>query len=89
MSEISAGRRWRLTPDGQVEPEDGGPVGLFTAQEWRAQQWPPCPVCGSTNAEPQRVDASQITDRFPKFVVGAWECPNDCDPRPALREQAP
>ncbi|HEY9414744.1 MAG TPA: hypothetical protein VIQ30_08310 [Pseudonocardia sp.] len=82
-------REWRLTPDGVVEPEDGGPAGPFTAQEWREQQWPPCPVCGSTNAEPERVDVQGLQDRFPKFVVGAWECPNDCDPRPALRERTP
>ena len=31
-------REWRLTPDGVVEPEDGGPAGPFTAL---AQAVPP------------------------------------------------
>lgn len=77
-------RRWKLDRHGQVVPEDDGPVGTFTAQEWRAQQWPPCPVCGA-DAEPDRVDIRSHAERFPVFVMGAWECPNDCDPRPMVR----
>jgi hypothetical protein len=80
-------RRWRLNRDGQVEPEDGQPFGTFTAQEWRAQQWPTCPVCGA-QGEPQQVDVSQIQDPFPVFLIGGWECPNRCDPRPVLRGEA-
>ena len=75
-------RVWRLNSDGQVEPADGQPAGTFNGQEWRAQQWPPCPVCGSTDAAPQRVDISEITDRDPVYLMGAWECPNRCDPTP-------
>ncbi|WP_242890228.1 hypothetical protein [Actinomadura litoris] len=87
MSDLTTGRRWRLTSDGQIEPEDGQPVGTFTAQEWRAQQWPPCPVCGA-QGEPEQVDIHGYADRFPVLIPGAWECPNDCDPRPALRGEA-
>ncbi|MFD0856804.1 hypothetical protein ACFQ07_31520 [Actinomadura adrarensis] len=82
---MSKSRRWRLDKHGQVEPVDGLPVGTFTGQEWRAQQWPACPVCGSADAEPERIDVSEHKDRFPQFLIGAWECPNDCDPRPILR----
>jgi hypothetical protein len=83
-----SGRRWRLNSDGQVEPEDGSPVGSFNGQEWRAQEWPSCPVCGSTDAEPERIEVRHLGDQFPVFVIGAWECPNDCDPRPVLRGEA-
>lgn len=87
MADLTKGRRWKLTPDGYVVPEDDGPVGTFNGQEWRAQEWPPCPVCGA-DAEPERVDVSEYRDRFPVFTLGAWECPNDCDPRPVLRARS-
>lgn len=80
-------REWRLNEHGQVEPADGAPVGAFTGQEWAAQEWPTCPVCGAPG-EPQRLDVGGFGDRFPRFVVGVWECLNDCDPRPALRGRA-
>lgn len=82
---LTGGRRWRLNPTTfQVEPEDGGPAGTLTGQEWRAQQWPKCPVCGG-QGEPQRVDVRELSDQFGVFIPGAWECRNDCDPREALR----
>jgi hypothetical protein len=86
---LAKSRRWRLNLDGQVEPADGHPMGTFTGQEWQVQEWPPCPVCGSTDAEPQSVDARTWGERFPVLHVGQWECPNGCDPRLALRSQTP
>lgn len=84
MPELAKPRRWKLDHGGQVVPEDGGPAGTFTAQEWRAQQWPPCPVCGA-DVEPQRVDIRTYSDKVAVFALGPWECPNDCDPRHVLR----
>lgn len=81
MTETIQVRQWALDPKTfQVVPEDGEPVGMLTAQEWRAQQWPTCPICGEVG-EPDRQDAREFGDRFAKFMIGAWECPNDCDPR--------
>jgi hypothetical protein len=85
MSSTVKGLRWRLSPvTFQPEPVDGKHPGTFTGQEWRAQEWPICPVCGE-QGEPDRVDVREMADQFPVFVMGAWQCVNDCDPREALR----
>jgi hypothetical protein len=78
-------RRWKIEPNTlHVVPVDGGPVGRFTGQDWQAQQWPACPVCQTTIAVGQ-VDVTESGDYYPMYAMGAWRCPNDCDPRPVLR----
>lgn len=84
---LAKSRRWRLNLNGQVEPADGHPEGTFTGQEWDAQQWPPCPVCGA-DGDVSSLDVRRFGDRFAVLMIGQWECPNDCDPRLALRAQA-
>lgn len=84
---LTKSRRWRLNLHGQIEPADGHPIGTFTGQEWRAQEWPLCPVCGA-RSEPDSLDIRTYGDRFAVLIPGQWECPNDCDPRLALRSQA-
>lgn len=77
-------RQWRINPETHcLEPADGGAAGALTGQQWAAQQWPDCPVCGQ-QVQPQQLNVQQAGDRFPVFMVGAWRCPNDCDPREAL-----
>lgn len=78
-------RRWVIDPETLgLKPEDGSTFGSFTAQELRAQTWPDCPVCGE-RVDPNALDVRQAHDRFPVYLLGMWECPNDCDPRPVLR----
>jgi hypothetical protein len=81
--------RWIIDPATLgLKPEDGSEhPGPFTAQDWAKQIWPDCPVCGCT-INVARVDAtSSWSDPAPVFLMGRWECPNHCDPRPALRGQ--
>ena len=79
------GLRWRINPETLgLEPIEGKHPGTFTAQAFRAQEWPDCPVCGARIIVDD-VDVRTAADRFPVFMMGAWRCPNDCDPRPVLR----
>lgn len=80
---MTAPTPWYIDPDtGHLT---GGPKSVLTGAEWREQVWPSCPVCGATI----RVDRVEVT-RFPpphggvrEYIVGMWECPNECDPRRA------
>lgn len=51
-----------------------------TADEFAEQQWPPCPVCGTT-VDVDRIDISAFDDVEPRYIMGQWECPNGCDPK--------
>lgn len=70
-------QRWTINPE--TFGLDG-PTGPLSAQEFRAIERPPCPVCGTT-IEVDRVNVQMATDRFPVFLIGRWQCPNECDPR--------
>lgn len=84
----SLARRWRINPETfDLDPVDGDHPGTFTGQDTRAQEWPPCPVCGAT-IDVEFVSVQGQSDPFPVFVMSWWECPNDCDPRLALRARA-
>lgn len=88
MVDLTKRRRWRINPRTfDLEPIEGSRPGTFNGQDIRAQEWPPCPVCGAT-IDVDFVDVRGYADQFPVFVMGAWECPNDCDPRPVLRARA-
>jgi hypothetical protein len=81
------GTRWRINPETlALEPEDEQVGHIFTAQDWQAQEWPPCPVCGTTINVAQ-VDVQTSQDPVPTYIMGRWQCPNNCDPRPVLRPQ--
>ena len=85
---LTKSRRWMINPATlDLEPTDGSHPGTFTGQDIRVQQWPPCPVCGVT-IDVDFVDVHTTGDRFPVLVMGGWQCPNDCDPRPILRARA-
>jgi hypothetical protein len=87
VSETPEPRRWKINPKTYgLDPEDGGPTGTFNGQEWRAQIWPDCPVCGE-RIEVDRINVQGVGDRFPVFLMGMWQCPNDCDPRQVLASQ--
>lgn len=85
MGQAMQSNRWRINPETfMLDREDGVVITSFTAQDWRAQQWPDCPVCGAP------IDVAQVNiqgsgDPFPVYAMGAWQCPNHCDPRPVLR----
>lgn len=64
-----------------VGPEPGR---TYSGEEFAAQEWPPCPVCGTT-VMPQPFDVSGLADRLPVYTVGRWACPNECDPPPPGR----
>lgn len=81
-------RRWRINPNSRdLEPVEGRHPGTFTGQDIRAQDFPPCPVCGDT-IDVDFINVQGYADQFPKFLMGRWGCPNDCDPRPILRARA-
>lgn len=85
-------RRWKLTVghDGmhELQPADGKPYGRFTGQEWNANIWPPCPICGEI-IYVDGVNVQGLQDPYPVFLMGRWSCPNDCDPRgPMIRKEA-
>lgn len=80
----SAQRSWRINPQTLgFDPEQGEHPGTFTAQEWREQQWPRCPVCDTT-VDVAQVDVQTSGDHFPVYLMGRWQCPNNCDPRGVL-----
>lgn len=77
--------QWRINPDTcQLEVQNGKAPATFRGQDLRAQDWPPCPVCG-TAVDVNAIDVRKFADRFAVFVLGSWECPNDCDPQPATK----
>lgn len=65
--------QWSINPDTMAL--EGGPTGRLTGGQWNAQQWPPCPVCGTT-VNVDRVDAREWLDQVPMYLMGGWECPN-------------
>lgn len=72
---------WYIDPDSLQLA--GGPARILTGQEFREQIWPDCPVCGSS-IEVDRVEVTSIQEPIPRrYIVGRWECPNECDPRRA------
>lgn len=88
MISLTKSRRWRINPRTcDLEPVEGSHPGRFTGQDIRAQEWPPCPVCGAV-IDVDFVNVQGAADRFPVFLMGAWTCPNDCDPRAILRARA-
>lgn len=78
--------KWLINPETLVlEPEEGHEhPSRFTAEELRAQEWPPCPVCG-TPIIVSEVDAQTSLDPRPMYILGRWQCRNRCDPRPVLK----
>lgn len=74
---------WHFDPDSRQLA--GGPSRTLTGAEWRGQVWPPCPVCGST-IDVERIDVTSKGEAWAvggvrRYIVGLWECPNECDPR--------
>lgn len=71
---------WQVDPDtGQLTNPDY-PVGYrFTADEFASQEWPPCPVCGTT-IRVDRVHNPSMETTTPMYITGRVECPNGCDP---------
>lgn len=55
----------------------------FTAREFDAQLWPPCPVCG-TMIKVDGIRTQSATETKPTFIIGGWRCPRGCDPRSQL-----
>jgi hypothetical protein len=70
-------KRWSINPE---TFRLDGPGGRMSAQEFAAVERPPCPVCGTT-IHVERVNVQGRADRFPVFIRGPWQCPNECDPR--------
>lgn len=77
---------WRIDPDTlsltNLDVPDRHSV-IYSAQEFAAQQWPPCPVCGTT------VDVNQIDVTLNEederrngrtYISGPWSCPRGCNP---------
>jgi hypothetical protein len=59
-----------------------GGIAPSTLEGFAEQQWPPCPVCGTTI----EVDAISVPDLgIPSakwaYVMGEWHCPHGCDPK--------
>ncbi|MDP4501040.1 FmdB family zinc ribbon protein [Nonomuraea turcica] len=72
---------WRINPENlSLGPEEERSSTTFTDQEWRAQEWPECPVCGTT-VSVSRISTPSADERIPRYIMGRWECPNGCDPR--------
>lgn len=82
---MTAALPWHFNPD--TWQLAGGPVRPITGAEWREQQWPPCPVCGS-EIDIERCDVTSKGDAWATggvryYIHGLWQCPNECDPRQA------
>jgi hypothetical protein len=63
-----------------LDPEEERSSTTFTDQEWRAQEWPACPVCGHTIAV-DRIPTPSADERIRTYIMGRWQCRNGCDPR--------
>lgn len=82
---------WVLDPD--TWQLAGGPAQTLTGHEWREQVWPSCPACGS-EIRVERIDVTTKGEAWAaggvrQYIVGLWECPNECDPRRAESEEMP
>lgn len=78
-------RVWTIEPGTlDLKPETGDPRARMTEEEWADQVWPDCPVC-ETTIDVQAISAPDIGKVESFYVVGRWQCPNSCDPRPALQ----
>jgi hypothetical protein len=51
-----------------------------TLSEFAAQEWPPCPVCG-TAIEVDAVAVPVMGSRESGFMMGQWYCSRGCDPK--------
>lgn len=77
---------WRIDPDTFLLT--GPAVGQsFSGEELDAQDWPPCPACGTTVVV-DRVDIRALGDALPVYISGHWQCPNECDPRKTVSQEA-
>ncbi|MFI7615099.1 hypothetical protein ACIBP6_28095 [Nonomuraea terrae] len=59
--------RWTINPETlSLDPEvgDASISRLFAGEEWRAQEWPPCPACGRT-IHVTTIDAQTSQDPHP------------------------
>ncbi|GAA2861456.1 hypothetical protein [Nonomuraea rubra] len=77
--------RWHINPETlNLDPEEDRGTTTFTDQEWNAQEWPACPVCGTT-IDVSRISTPDLGDRTPKYIIGRWKCLYRCDIRGALQ----
>ena len=71
--------QWRLHPRTLTLVGPPGPLPGYTARQFAAQLWPPCPICGTT-IEVSRINVHAQTDPEPLFITGRWKCPRGCNP---------
>lgn len=72
---------WRIDPDTLNLTNPDAP-GIYSADEFDAQQWPPCPECGSTVHVDRIYTPDGHHDPRP-YLIGKWHCPSECKPRGA------
>lgn len=80
--------QWVINNDLTLSPIDAEPQGSYSGHQWARQIWPTCPVCEVT-INVQQLEVTTLYDASGpwierRYMMGYWECPNECDPRPAL-----
>jgi hypothetical protein len=76
---------WRLDP-----PTFGltGGIGPTTLAEFTEQQWPACPVCGTTiEVTAICVGDHSLPPEQWAYIMGQWHCPRGCDPKRRTPEE--
>jgi hypothetical protein len=84
MTTASTG--WRIDPETLrlINPDlpDNGDRATSTKEQFGAQQWPPCPVCGAT-VEVDLIDVTLNEEDLRRngrsYIAARWDCPRDCD----------
>lgn len=71
---------WTFDENFRPQPPDGRRE-VFTLAEFHRQEWPACPVCGTT-VDVTPVPTPTLNDRD-QYIPGRWRCPRGCDPRTA------
>lgn len=76
--------QWRIDPETLNLAGPTGPPEGYTASEFNAQVWPPCPVCGAM-IEVRAIKMDNPHGPEPTYLPGRWRCPRGC----AVNEQQP